>query len=458
MQRSGDDEGGLAEALRNLLETIGVRPSGGPILVGLSGGSDSMALTLALREAGYSLQAAHLDHGCAPSSARDADWVEDWCQQQNIRLFRARMAFDPGVGFETRAREARLAWLANCARMHGCPWVALGHQREDQAETLIFRLARGTGPEGLRGILPVRPLAEGVQLLHPLLGFSRDRLQHYLSAAGHTWLSDPSNDWRERSRNRIRHEVLPALRQIHPEAVAKVAELAALVREEEAEAAGRTARWLSYCVEPLDSETFLLDRLAWLRLSPLERARALRFLSARAAGRVLGREALRRAEWAFQQGLRADLGGGWSLSACREGLLLARQSGDSLSIPFSPEVEWQPTERWGWRVRRILEPSAASTGLGLRLAATTASGAELAWRSARPDEDQFCPGQGRRLRRLKHWLTRRGIPRYRQAHLLVLAEGSRVLWVVGYAVAWSEGSPAAAADCFEMQATPCFQV
>jgi tRNA(Ile)-lysidine synthase len=116
-----------------------------------------------------------------------------------------------GENLEAVARRERYAWLAQCAEESGVRLVATGHTADDQAETVLLRLLRGTGLQGLRGIAPRRPLAGSIDVIRPLLSVSRAEILDFLRAIGQSFREDQSNTDLRLARNRVRHELLPLL-------------------------------------------------------------------------------------------------------------------------------------------------------------------------------------------------------------------------------------------------------
>ena len=117
---------------------------------------------------------------------------------------------------------SNLPWLAEVARKSGARWIATGHTANDQAETILHRLLRGAGLKGLRGIAEQRPLAEGVNLIRPMLGVTRTEVVNYLQVKGQAFRQDSSNFDRRLTRNRIRHELLPLLRKKYQPALDRI--------------------------------------------------------------------------------------------------------------------------------------------------------------------------------------------------------------------------------------------
>jgi tRNA(Ile)-lysidine synthetase-like protein len=190
--------------------------SGDSVLVAVSGGIDSVMLLeamVALRESLClkDIGVVYVDHGLRPEQTpAEAQWVEQLAMQHQLSFYvRYINCKDPSSGsIQTAARSARRNALLTLAQDRAFDRIALGHHADDQAETILFRLLRGTGPSGLSGILPRMGI-----WIHPLLAFSRKQLLALATERKISWLEDPSNSALYYTRNRIRHELLPNLEQ-----------------------------------------------------------------------------------------------------------------------------------------------------------------------------------------------------------------------------------------------------
>jgi tRNA(Ile)-lysidine synthase len=193
------------------------------VAVAVSGGADSMALLrglLELRErdgGAGGVHAAHVNHQLRPEADADEAWLQAECAKLGVPLSVERMdvaalAAVRGDGVEAAAREARYQGLTSMAEGVGARFVALGHTRDDQVETILFRVLRGTGLRGLGGIPATRRMSASVMGVRPLLGLSHEDVLGYLEAIGQAHREDASNVENRFTRNRVRHELLPLLR------------------------------------------------------------------------------------------------------------------------------------------------------------------------------------------------------------------------------------------------------
>ncbi|MFQ5698628.1 MAG: tRNA lysidine(34) synthetase TilS [Myxococcota bacterium] len=213
----------------DFLRRFGI-PRDTPVLVAVSGGADSMALLHVLAAVGQRVGAGHVHHGLRGAAAdSDREFVGAAARMLGVPFAsrsvdaRARDGRSP----EARARALRYRALAALRDRGGYRLVATAHTVEDQAETVLLRAIRGTGPAGLAGIEPCGDDGR----IRPFLEVRREALRGYLGDRGIEWREDASNADLEVPRNRLRRCVLPELERAHPGAIGKLAELAALGRE-----------------------------------------------------------------------------------------------------------------------------------------------------------------------------------------------------------------------------------
>jgi len=207
------------------------------VLIGVSGGADSMALLRCLsglrHDLGVQLYAAHFNHKLRPQAGEDERFVDGWCKKLNVPLSVARR---PGRKIrhlsEDDARQMRFKFFVKTARSLKARSVALAHTRNDLAETVLMRLMRGTGLYGLRAILPSRNI-EGIDFVRPLIGVDRRDVENYLKANKIPFRTDATNRRTVYERNKIRHELIPLLaREYNPQITGALSDLAATAGED----------------------------------------------------------------------------------------------------------------------------------------------------------------------------------------------------------------------------------
>lgn len=240
----------------------------GPLCVAFSGGQDSSALLHVL--AGLTeartrrLRALHVDHGLHPDSTTWAQRARAFCSGLKVscEVLPVRVDTGAGLGVEAAARDARYAALG--AALAPGESLLLGHHREDQAETVLLKLLRGAGSQGLGGMRAQRPLGRG-RLWRPLLEVSRAQLREYAATHRLNCLHDPSNDDTRLSRNYLRAQVLPLLESHWPQAIDSILHSAALCRDA---ADALAAQWRPALEALRDSDTDSLDAHSWVALAP----------------------------------------------------------------------------------------------------------------------------------------------------------------------------------------------
>lgn len=214
---------------RCLLRECGLRP-GARLLVGVSGGPDSMALLHVLArlapKAAFEVIACGVDHGLRPEAARELSLAEEAAAQWGVAFERRAVSVAPGGNLQARARAARYGTLRRCAAERGAELLAIAHHRDDRAETVLLRLLRGAGPRGL-AVLPAR----SGDVVRPMIHATRSDIERHLARHGVPFAEDPSNRDARFLRARVRHELLPLLRELSPGVVDHLAALAEQLAE-----------------------------------------------------------------------------------------------------------------------------------------------------------------------------------------------------------------------------------
>lgn len=213
-------------------------------LIGVSGGRDSVALLHQLHAADFrQLVVCHLDHGLRPESADEARFVEELASKLGCEAIIARQdvaarAKRRRQSLETAGREARYGLFVQVARNRDCPRLFLAHHADDQVETFLFNLFRGAAAGGLAAMRPLTTrLIDGVSLTisRPLLGVWREEIDAYIQEHRLAFREDPSNADLHHARNRLRHEVIPALEKMFGRGIRRaIWRSAEILREEDA--------------------------------------------------------------------------------------------------------------------------------------------------------------------------------------------------------------------------------
>jgi tRNA(Ile)-lysidine synthetase-like protein len=458
----------VLRAVREATRRFSLFPPGETVVVGVSGGPDSLCLMDALHglapELGIALHIAHLHHGLRGAEAdADAVFVAEQATARGLpytveHLEVRALAEREGLSLEEAARQARYTFLAEVAARVGSRTIAVAHHADDQVETVLMHLLRGSGLAGLRGMRPCMPLTEyhgllrrppeGLRLVRPLLGVWRSEIETYLRARGLTPRFDRSNLDLTFFRNRLRHEVLPFLERLNPrlrETWWRMAETLAA----DYEFLEQTLRQLwPTLVAPEEPERIVFNLARWRELPLSLRRMALREAAFRLAHRLRDlrfehvEEAIRMADegmtggmLTWPEGLRVSVAYG-TLILALEGSLWPEPDLPLLSgsLPLQPgEILW-PDGRWAviWEELTTWDPARMQHAdpWTLYLDADRA-GTSLRFRTRRSG-DRFHPAGMPEPVRLKTFLINQKIPQaWRDRWPLLANEREEILWVAG---------------------------
>lgn len=448
----------LGDIVHDFLARHGLPTPGQHLLVAVSGGVDSMVLLDALLEAHLPLHVAHFDHATrGGASAQDAVFVVEHCIARGIPCTAGKWTQDPGEtgSFEMRARRARYDFLLATARQHACSAILLAHHADDQAETVLFRAVRGTGPEGIAGMAPLRE-ERGVLLARPLLAVSRAEIEAHARAQGVVWREDATNTDLHHQRNRVRHALMPAVRELNPRAAEALTRLADSMRCENALLESLTADALAAC-----QRGDALDRAAFRAQPEALQRRVLRAWLQPEESR--NDHALVVAAAAFVRdvvpGKRLSLGPGHLLHAAADTVHLvsdveASDASAALSVPGTcdflgqhftatilPHVPSEDLRAYCGPHRQVFDADA----LGARLTLRT-----------RRDGDRFTPLGMTQEKKLQDYLIDRHVAQpLRDRVPLLLDEHGAIAWVVGHGPSASCAVRAESARCVVVEVTPC---
>ena len=412
---------------------------GETVLIGVSGGADSVALLEVFRslaaEWQLTLRAVHVNHGLRAGAEADEDFVRGLCARWEVSLHVERVAVrqgPPWEGLEAEARRARYAAFRDVARRTGAQRIATAHTADDQAETVLMRILEGAGPRGLAGIAATRGM-----LIRPLLDARRADVEAHLRAREIPWVEDESNRDARFLRNRLRHQVLPFLAEaIEPSIVDRLIRSARLVRSmvEDLERAG--GRELAR-IGQRAPEGFIVS-VADLSTLPHEVAME----TVRQAARELGHSGSLRHH--AHQSLRRLLAPHVPRAGFRVGGLIVERSGRWLRVgpghlpPLLPRDLRVPGEIALPEIGSVLEARCFSRPPGYvvpRESTRAAFDADLMPErlQVRPRRagDRFAPFAGPDERRLKSLFIDAGVPRWSRQRVPLLEAAGDIIWVAG---------------------------
>lgn len=324
-------------------------PPGSSLLLALSGGADSCAALAALadwcRSAGCTLAAAHLDHAIRPDSADDAQFCADLCARFGVMLHSRRvdvpaLAAARNIGLEEAARDARYAFFGEVMQAEGIRVLVTAHHADDNLETMLMRLTRGSGLRGLCGIPPVREFAGGV-IIRPFLRTAKAEMIARCDADAIAYRTDSTNADPAYTRNRIRADVMPVLTSLNPALLARAADTADSLRADEAYLADAAA--VLYHTLPVPDSA----DAAWLRAQPTAmRWRLYAMLAGAAAPSALEQTHLRALDRLLDGGTCGELSLPGRVTAVlwRGTLRMERKQTD-----VSPPEGWTVPAQSGWQ-------------------------------------------------------------------------------------------------------------
>ncbi|MFO7295079.1 MAG: tRNA lysidine(34) synthetase TilS [Caldicoprobacter sp.] len=421
--------------------------SGERVLVGISGGPDSVALLHVLkrieRDMGIEVYAAHVHHGIRGTVAdQDAEFVAQLCQQWDVPLFveRAnvpRLADEWGMTLEEAGRIVRYRFFDEVLQDIRGHKIALGHNRDDQAETILHHILRGTGMQGLQGIRPVRQN----KIIRPLIEVSRAEIEEYCHQNGLDFRLDTTNQDVAYTRNRIRHELIPYIKQhFNPNIVDALVRMGTIIRDEEEFLQDYCRKEYDKLVRVSNQNQLRIDLQGFLMQPIAVRRRVLR-MALRAMSGTLDNIGANHVEEVLDMA-----------SNCTTGAMLMLPSGIRVLKDYGDIVVWRG------ELRRPVQPfeypldvpaSVTVKECGIEVVAQRVPREEVSFSSPwrvyidgdvivgrlrirnRRQGDRFKPFGMEGTKKLKEYFIDRKVPRHERDGIPLVVDEKNIIWVVG---------------------------
>jgi tRNA(Ile)-lysidine synthase len=432
----------MLPALRSYLRRHALFHPGDRVGVAVSGGADSVALLRALlelkSELGIVLSVVHLHHGIRGDEA-DADerFVADLAKHFDLELHHEKTdtpqhSETEKLSLETAARDLRYTFFGRLLESNACDKIATAHTLDDQAETVLLRILRGTGTRGLAAIPPLRDASPvlAARIVRPLLGIHRIEVEAYLTSLHQPWRDDSTNRDPQHLRNRIRHELLPQLEHDYNPALRQsLVNLAEIARAEE-------EHWVAQ-LAPLLTDPLMMDRSKFLSL-PLALQRRLLLAQAERLNLSAGFDDIERMlRIAAHPGTAHGFEGGWDVRSTKEQLIIERAKPTAVAesydllLPVPGEVTLPSTLRLR---AALVHPAESASYNSSTLLAPDGLHLPLRVRNWQPG-DRFWPAGSKQAEKLKRLFQEKHIAaEARSAWPVVLSAGT-IVWVRGFPVA-----------------------
>ncbi len=439
----------MIEKVRRYIEQHHMILEQDKIVIGVSGGADSVCLLFMLMEIcrryACSLFAVHVNHGLRGKDAeRDAEFVRSICEQYEIPFYLyeedvSAYAKQHGLTLEEAGREVRYQAFEEVRSQVGAAKIAVAHHKDDQAETVLFRLFRGSGIKGLGGILPVRD-----DIIRPLLCLDRREIEQYLKEKGLSYCTDETNAGNHYTRNIIRNRLLPMVEEeIQERAAAHIADAAELMQEAEQYIYGQALREFASAAVQDTPNGYRIKVKDMQQCQPVIRQYIIRIAMERLAR-----------EW-------KDIGNRHVKDVLE---LMTKEVGKSVMLPqglmarrdYDDIVMYvqQPEKAVGIRVHIDQLPQTIHLANGMNVAVQLEERQKnqkieqktytkqfdydkikgSLWLRNRDKNDFFCINADMDRQTIKTYCINEKIPREKREELVLLADGVHILWVIGYRI------------------------
>lgn len=403
------------------------------VIAGISGGADSICLLFMLlklkKEIGFDIAAVHIHHGLRGETAdKDESYVRLVCEEESVDLFVYHedvkaYAKEHGLTEEEAGREVRRRRFLEVMKEQGGTLVATAHHKNDNAETVLWNLCRGTGLRGIGGISP----KNGVWI-RPLLCLERKEIESYLEKRGISYCTDETNLEDGYTRNRIRNHVLPFLeKNINEKSVVHIAECAAKLSKLKEYIESETAKYIRECIKKGEDEKITIVKEVYDQTPSALKAEVVHGIICEAAGRQkdIGEVHVKSVQGLFkrQVGRRVDLPYGLEAVRCYEGICFRKKA-------RAKKEEEKPLFHM-----RIFEKSVESATFSQKNYTKWFDYAIISntvkIRHRRPGDYIVIDKEGR-TQKLKQYFINAKIPRELRDSIWLAADGNEIMWIVGY--------------------------
>lgn len=434
----------MLERVKQYIEKWHMLKSEDRVIVGISGGADSVCLVLILlelqKELGFDMVGVHVNHGLRGQAAKeDEEFVEKLCQRygiacesyfENVELIAKKRK----QSTEEAGREVRRECFSKAIKKYRGTKIALAHHQDDSAETMLIHLARGTGLRGLGGIAPVKG-----NVIRPLLCVRRREIEAFLQERKESYCVDDTNASDQYTRNRIRNHVLPYLEeQVNPKAIEHMNETMEQIRQVQELLDAWTEDAWGKCVSE-EFQSYCIDEEAYKKVPSVVQSLLLKRVMATVAGCEKDLEAIHVSQiqelFTKQTGRKIDLPYGMEAKRNYQGISVYRREDVTRDMP--DEILYdvaQPEATFHWGTKTILckirnADTFEKSSAGMFNCDIIKS--NISFRTRR-EGDYITIHPDGRTQKLKSYLINEKIPQSERDQLLLVAEGSHVLWIVGY--------------------------
>lgn len=424
----------IEERVFSYIEKYNMIEAGSQVIVGISGGGDSVCLLFLLsryqKKNFFHLQGVHVNHGIRGQEAlRDQEYARELCERLGVPFTVYTYSVPDIAGREKRSLEEtgrmvrRRAFAQKAAELGGKTVVALAHHENDNAETVLHNLIRGTKVAGLGGIRPVQRSEEGISYIRPLLKVTREEIEAYLKQQQIPWMTDSSNEEIVYTRNRIRHKILPEMEKINPRAVSHITQAADTFLAIEEYLRGQADRLYREYVEKKENGYWIQKELFLEK--ELMQSYVIRMVLEQVAGKKQDLTA------AHVEGILSLGRGRTGASVSLPGGVLASQVYGNLLIrvPAAGELPLKELEFevFLWENQQIPEKTYTKWFDYDKIKSS------LEIRRRKPG-DFLTVTEAGGTKKLKDYMIDCKIPREERENLTLLADGSHILWIVGYRI------------------------